>query len=88
MSNLDNIYYINIKWIDEEIDRLQMIKGKVNLIGISLVESSLNGKIMILKKLKNQLKPIKPLISDAFFEGICDSNVIDKENYLNNLIVK
>lgn len=99
MTNIKDIYCLDINWIDE---RIQLLTRKgISYMGENypLAHASINGSTKELQELKAQLKPIQPLIEDTFDKGLefgrqetlntkgilrnQDFTALDKEEYIN-----
>ena len=94
MSNIDNIHYIDIEWLDNRIEELHRESSNIQTINPSWA-TICTHKAFTLEELKEKSKPIKPLIEDAFDAGenyfrelgnwTRINTELNKEQYTNNL---
>ena len=85
---IEEISYIETKWIDERIEQLISQSDHNQMVG----EYDIEGVIISeLNFLKEQLHPLKPLAEKCWEYG-CDANLLDallyetKEDFLTNEI--
>ena len=83
MSNIKDLYVIDIKIIDGEIELLEKWKQDNRQSSEAWVcDNMIDG----LENLKKSLKPLEPIVSDAFDKGYAsDSHAEDKEQFLNSI---
>ena len=83
MSNIKDLYVIDIKIIDERIAELIQWNITHDRTHDTLC---VNNMIDELEDIKKSLKPLEPFVSDAFDNGYAsDSHAEDKEQFLNNI---
>ena len=83
MSNIKDLYVIDIKIIDDRIEELEEFNKANPRTFITLTISNI---IEVLKILRSEMNPLEPIVSDAFDKGYAsDSHAEDKEQFLNNI---